>query len=46
MADQREVDEEFIADVTRRIAHRLPAMGRATLVKGWASLYDIDAPVR
>jgi sarcosine oxidase subunit beta len=38
---RREVDAAFIADVTRRMAHRLPALAQATVVKGWASLYDI-----
>lgn len=38
---RREVDEAFIQDASQRLAHRIPAIQRATFVKGWAGLYSI-----
>ena len=38
---KRQADGTFIEDVSRRLAHRLPALARGSYVAGWAGLYTI-----
>jgi sarcosine oxidase, subunit beta len=43
---RKTVDDDFVTEMRRRLAHRIPAMREAPLVHGHAGIYDVSPDAR